>query len=96
MWGAETVYFDVVLSAAEAAAGGVFPIAVPVATTCPGCGGAWERVFCAGCGGSGWVIREREVGLVIPPGVRSGTESILNSNRAGCRVHVRVRLDPDL
>jgi DnaJ-class molecular chaperone len=96
MRGEGTVCFDVVLSTAEASAGGVFPIAVPVTTTCPGCGGGWERVFCARCGGSGWVAHEREVGLVIPPGIRSGTVAILGLNRAGCRVQVRVRVDPDL
>jgi DnaJ-class molecular chaperone len=92
----ETVYFDVVLSAAEASAGGVFPIAVPVTTACPRCGGGWERVLCAGCGGSGTVTGEWEVGLVIPPGVRSGIEVTLGSGRAGCRVHVRVRVAPPM
>lgn len=96
LWNEEAVLFDIVLSAAEASAGGMFPVAVPVTTTCPGCGAGWERVLCWACGGSGTVTEEREVGLVIPAGIRSGTEATLVLEQAGCRVHVRVRVDPDL
>jgi molecular chaperone DnaJ len=94
------VAFEVILSAAEAAAGGVFPVHLPVWGRCAECAGAGElaRFFCAGCGGSGEAITEREVGLSIPPGTPNGTEATLRLNVFGPgerRVHVRVLVDPD-
>jgi molecular chaperone DnaJ/curved DNA-binding protein len=71
----EALHGDVVLTAEEAAAGGILPIRVPVAARCPECGGA-GRVWlfpCLACGESGWVEGRATLPLRIPPGIRPGT-----------------------
>jgi DnaJ-class molecular chaperone len=65
---------EILLSADEAACGGVLPLDVPVATSCPSCEGTGGFVFdCGRCGGGGAIERRFPVPVRIPPGVREGT-----------------------
>jgi molecular chaperone DnaJ len=65
---------EILLSAREAAAGGILPLDVPLSTTCPTCEGTGGYVFdCDRCGGEGQVQRRLPVPLRLPPGVRDGT-----------------------
>jgi molecular chaperone DnaJ len=69
-----TLSGEILLSADEAACGGVLPLDVPVATSCPSCEGTGGYVFdCARCGGEGSIERRFPVPVRIPPGVREGT-----------------------
>ena len=65
---------EILLSADEAACGGVLPLDVPVATSCPSCEGTGGFVFdCLRCGGEGTIEKRFPVPVRIPPGVREGT-----------------------
>jgi len=92
---AADVLLEVVLTRAEAAGGGIFPVHLPVTEGCPGCGDGWERLLCPVCGGRGFVSTERVIGLSIPPGTRHGAEATLRfeTDRGVRRVHVRVLVD---
>jgi molecular chaperone DnaJ len=95
------LYYEAVLSPAEAAEGGLFPIAVPVLERCPRCRGTgWMgNLFCPSCLGRGRVRTEREFSLSIPPHVRGGTEIVLSLEDIGLRktsLYVVVTIDPDL
>lgn len=64
---------EILLTAEEAAAGGVLPLDVPLFTTCPACEGTGGFVFdCMGCGGEGKIERRLPVPLRIPAGVHDG------------------------
>jgi molecular chaperone DnaJ len=64
---------DIVLRPAEAAAGGVVSLDVPVTASCDGCGGTGGALFdCDRCQGEGKVARRLPVPVHIPPGVRDG------------------------
>jgi molecular chaperone DnaJ len=94
----EDILFEVVLSQAEAARGGVFPIHVPVTGTCPECGAGLGRIFCPVCAGRGILVTEQQIGLSIPPGVPHGLEATLRFDgiwASGRRVHVRILIDPE-
>jgi molecular chaperone DnaJ len=65
---------EILLSAREAAAGGVLPLDVPLTTTCPSCDGTGGYVFdCDRCYGDGQIQRRLPVPLRIPEGVKDGT-----------------------
>jgi DnaJ-class molecular chaperone len=65
---------EIVLSADEAACGGVLPLDVPVAGLCPSCEGTGGFAFdCDRCGGEGAVEHRLPVPVRIPAGVRDGT-----------------------
>lgn len=69
-----TLSGEVLLSAQEAARGGVLPLDVPISTSCPSCEGTGGFIFdCGRCGGEGKIERRLPVPLSIPPGVREGT-----------------------
>jgi molecular chaperone DnaJ len=69
-----TLSGEILLSADEAACGGVLPLDVPVATSCPSCEGTGGYVFdCPRCGGEGSIERRFPVPVRIPAGVREGT-----------------------
>lgn len=69
-----TVSGEILLSPAEALAGGVLPLDVPLVTACPACEGTGGFVFdCDSCGGDGTVSRRLPIPVRIPPGVRDGT-----------------------
>jgi len=64
---------EIILSAAEAAVGGVLPLDVPVSSACPVCEGTGGYVFdCARCDGEGTIERRLPVPVHIPPGIRDG------------------------
>jgi len=64
---------EILLTAREAAAGGVLPLDVPLYSSCPQCNGTGGFVFdCYRCGGEGKVERRLPVPVRIPPGVRDG------------------------
>jgi molecular chaperone DnaJ len=68
-----TLSGEIILSPAEAQAGGVLPLDVPVMTTCPSCQGTGGFVFdCGRCDGEGKVERRFPVPLRIPSGIRDG------------------------
>jgi molecular chaperone DnaJ len=64
---------EILLSRAEAAAGGVLPLQVPLAMSCPACDGTGGFVFdCDRCDGEGRIERRFPVPVRIPPGIRDG------------------------
>jgi molecular chaperone DnaJ len=64
---------EILLTRAEARAGGVLPLEVPVSATCQACDGTGGAVFdCDRCDGEGKISRRLPVPVSIPPGVRSG------------------------
>ena len=65
---------EILLDAAEAAAGGVLPLDVPLVALCPVCDGTGGFVFdCGRCGGEGKIERRLPVPVRIPAQVRDGT-----------------------
>jgi len=95
------LYYEAVLSPAEAANGGLFPITVPVLEPCPRCRktGFWEDFFCPLCSGYGRVKSERAFSVSIPPRVTHGTRMRLSLEDIGLRdVHLTiiVLIDPRL
>jgi DnaJ-class molecular chaperone len=65
---------EILLTPAEAQAGGVLPLDVPIYTSCPACEGTGGFVFdCGRCGGEGKVEKRFPVPLRIPAGAREGT-----------------------
>lgn len=66
------LYVELRLGAAQARAGGIFPVHIPVVQPCPSCGAASEehRLACAVCQGSGTITVDRVVEVTAPPGVQ--------------------------
>jgi len=97
----KNLYFEAILSPKEALEGGLFPITVPVAESCPRCGktGFWENFFCPVCSGYGRVQSERGFSLSIPAHVKHGTKIRLSMEDIGLRdvyLNVIVSIDPSL
>ena len=95
------LYYEAILSPAEAVEGGLFPVTVPVVEPCPRCSrtGFWDHFFCPVCSGFGRVTSERQISLSIPPHVTHGTQIELSMEDIGLRgvtLHVLVLIDPDL
>lgn len=64
---------EILLTATEAAAGGVLPLDLPLRGPCPACEGTGGPLFdCYRCSGEGTVERRLPVPLKIPAGVRDG------------------------
>ena len=64
---------EILLTANEAAAGGVLPLDVPLSAICPLCGGTGGFIFdCLRCQGEGKVEKRLPVPVRIPAGVRDG------------------------
>lgn len=64
---------EIVLRPAEAAAGTVLSLDVPVTATCEACGGTGGSVFdCGRCQGEGKVARRLPVPVHVPAGLREG------------------------
>ena len=89
----EVMEVDVILSAGQALRGGDFTIRIPIREICRVCAGrGYHWPFsCAACGETGWTVREREVRLSLPPGIRHGTVVHLRPEHAGGSA-LRVRL----
>ena len=83
----EGLTVEVLLSAAEAARGGVASLGVPVFSPCPVCGGSGrEWLFpCTYCREQRMVEGEETVRIPIPPMVREGT--ILEVPIRGLGIH---------
>jgi DnaJ-class molecular chaperone len=65
---------EILLTPAEAAVGGVLPLAVPVDTHCRSCEGTGGVGFaCIRCGGEGRAEKRFPVPVHVPAGVRDGT-----------------------
>ncbi len=65
---------EILLEAAQAAAGAVLSLDVPVTADCNACGGTGGRVFdCELCRGEGKVARRLPVPVHVPAGLREGT-----------------------
>lgn len=95
----KALFFEAILSPEEAAAGGHFPVTVPVLAPCPECGTSGLRgpFFCPTCRGYGRVHVEREFHLIIPPNVVHGTEMQIPLDDIGAKgvsLHVTVYIDP--
>lgn len=68
-----TLSGEILLSPAEARAGGSLSLDMPVPSSCPSCrrtGG--HLLMCGRCGGEGRIERRQPVAVRIPPGVRAG------------------------
>jgi molecular chaperone DnaJ len=64
---------EILLTRAEARAGGVLPLEIPVSATCQVCDGTGGALFdCDRCQGDGMISRRLPVPVSIPPGVRNG------------------------
>ncbi len=64
---------EILLTATEAAMGGVLPLDLPLRGLCPACQGTGGPIFdCYRCAGEGSVERRLPVPLKIPAGVRDG------------------------
>jgi len=99
--GGKDLYLEAILSPEEAAAGGLYPVTIPVWEPCPRCGrsGFADAFFCPLCHGYGRVHSEREFSLNIPPRVRHGTEVRVSLEDIGLHnvsVTVVVYVAPDM
>jgi molecular chaperone DnaJ len=84
---------ELLLSAAEAAAGGVAAIAAPLPVTCPTCAGvaAHNRVWCRRCEYAGQVVDDVVLLVDIPAGAADGTQCAFHDDTtASVRVRLRV------
>jgi molecular chaperone DnaJ len=90
---------EVVLSAGEAARGGLVRLGVPVFRSCPRCGGTGGNWLsrCATCDDRGVIEAETPVGVRIPPRVGDGTVLEVPLDAAGVHnlyVRLHLRVDP--
>ena len=91
------LFFDAILTPEEAAAGGLYPIVVPVMAPCPVCSGTgfWEGLYCPSCEGIGRIAAERKFALGIPPNVTDGTEISLSLEGIGLKeshLHIKIHI----
>jgi molecular chaperone DnaJ len=91
----ESLHYDLRLTREEAARGGRFDFTIPLRRHCRRCDVS-GRFACAECGGEGFVTEEREIGVLVPPGVCDGARAELALGRLGLEggiVDVTVRID---
>jgi molecular chaperone DnaJ len=71
------LFLEIELSPAEAAAGGFFPLSVPLIETCRECRGTGYAGFsyCPACHGEGRVAADRRFSVSVPAGVYDGLEA---------------------
>ncbi len=91
------LYYEAILTPDEAAAGGLYPVTVPVMAKCPVCSksGLWEGLFCPLCNGLGRISAERKFALGVPPNISSGTEISLSLEGIGLKgmyLHIMVTI----
>jgi hypothetical protein len=94
---ADVLRAEVSLSRQEASSGLVVPVAVPVRTTCPRCGGRGETWTepCADCLGTGESWRHHSVRVSVPRGIADGARlrfRLRIPDASSVRVEVRVAI----
>jgi hypothetical protein len=92
------LFVELVLRPAEASAGGLMPLEIPVEVRCPDCDGAApaERLSCASCDNRGWLVEHRALEIAVPPGVADGTRVKLSLRDVGLpatELHVLVTVE---
>jgi molecular chaperone DnaJ len=85
---------ELLVTTAEAAAGGVAAIATPLPVACPTCTGvaAAHRVWCRRCEYAGEVVDDVLLLVEIPPGVSDGASYAFRPEGAAATAPFRVRL----
>jgi len=96
----KNLLLELILNPQEAAAGGLFPVTVPVITPCPKCqqAGIRKNFFCPCCNGNGQIRSERRFSINISPGIKHGTTVRLSLADLGlCQVilNIVVTISPD-
>ncbi len=88
---------EILLTPAEATAGGHLPMTVPVFTPCPNCQGAGQTGFfvCPECAGHGIFENSAPIDVLIPRQVRDGTTIPVSLRHLGIanlylNIHIRV------
>lgn len=75
---------EILLTRAEAAAGGTLPLDVPVRVRCPEClGSGGLFMTCRSCGGEGLCERRVPLDLELPAGIRDGSVMQVRLTRPG-------------
>ncbi len=78
------LFVELVLSPAEAQAGGMIPLQVPVELSCPDCKhGLQSGLVCNSCKGRGRVVEHHGIEISVPPGVEDGTRASLPLSEVG-------------
>ncbi|HET7754055.1 MAG TPA: DnaJ domain-containing protein [Anaeromyxobacteraceae bacterium] len=92
--GGRAVDFDLVLTAQEAARGGVLRAGVPIAVPCAACGqtGRDWLLPCIECDGRGVVERESQIWIDIPPMTPSGSVIDVPVWRTDGTIRVRLHV----
>ncbi len=86
---------EILLTADEAAAGGILPLDIPLRGSCPACSGTGGSAFdCGRCGGEGTVERRMPIPVRIPHGVKDGAVFQVSVDEPGIAsvlltVHIR-------
>ncbi len=81
----KNLYVELILEPDEAAAGGLFPLKVPVEQPCPECDGAGyiNDLTCPACHARGRVIEYHQIEVSVPPKVTDGTQARLSLDDIG-------------
>jgi molecular chaperone DnaJ len=86
---------EILLTADEAAAGGILPLDIPLQGSCPACNGTGGSAFdCGRCAGEGTVERRMPIPVRIPHGIKDGAVFQVNVDEPGIAsvlltVHIR-------
>jgi hypothetical protein len=90
---------EVAISARQARAGAAVPMALPVRSVCPSCGGRGEvwTDACGSCAGAGELVLPRRVRVTLPPGIEDGSRvrfSMPASGGATVSIELRIAVRP--
>ncbi len=87
------LFVEVVLTENEARLGGTFPLTVPVQKQCRACLGSGLgdlTQHCSYCKGRGFLAEDKELELVVPPGVHDGQQTQIDVTTGDKPVVLRV------
>lgn len=89
------LHLDLIMTPAEAAEGGTFPLSIPVIEPCKKCQGSGylEDYFCIACAGFGKIRTHRNLGLQLPANISHGREVTISLEDIGLTsiyLHVRI------